>query len=141
MADLILVDDDTDVRDALRDCLALQGHDVRVAGDGLAGLELLRERLPELALLDVEMPQLTGPEMAYRMFVDDCGREKIPIVFLSGAVDLHLIAARVGTAYYLPKPFTVRALKQVIGRALRERVPPTYPDGIAGPLVRHGSMP
>ena len=128
MADLILVDDDTDVRDTLRDCLVLRGHEVRVAANGADGLQLLGERLPELALLDVEMPEVSGPQMAYRMFVDDCGRERIPIVFLSGAADLHLIAARVGTAYYLPKPFTLAALHQMIGRALHERAAPTHPD-------------
>jgi DNA-binding response OmpR family regulator len=139
MPDLILVDDDTDARDTLRDCLVLQGYDVRVAGDGAAGLELLGTRLPDLALLDVEMPELSGPQMAYRMFVDDCGREKIPIIFLSGAVDLQLIAERVGTTYYLPKPFSLRVLDQMIDRALRERTAPTYPDGGTGLHAPDGS--
>jgi two-component system, NtrC family, nitrogen regulation response regulator NtrX len=127
MAELILVDDDEDVRDVLAEFVRMEGHDVRVAENGYAGLLLLNEKLPDLALLDVEMPELTGPEMAYRMFVEDCGREFVPIVFLSGAVDLEQIAASVGTTYYLPKPFSLDALRSMLNRALHERAAPTYP--------------
>jgi CheY-like chemotaxis protein len=127
MADIILVDDDEDVREVLADFLRMEGHDVRMAEDGYAGLQLLTERLPDVALLDVEMPQLTGPEMAYRMFVEDCGRELVPIVFLSGAVDLEQIAANVGTTYYLSKPFSLDALGPMLNKALHERAAPTYP--------------
>ena len=127
MADVILVDDSPDVQDVLSDFLRGEGHRVRVAGDGLAGLRLVDERIPELALLDVEMPELSGPDMAYGMFVADLGRERVPIIFLSGAADLPLIAASVGTSYYLAKPFSLRALREVLGRALGERASPTYP--------------
>lgn len=127
MADIILVDDDEDVREVLADFLRLEGHNVRIAEDGYDGLRLLTERLPELALLDVEMPHLTGPEMAYRMFVEDCGREFVPIVFVSGAVDLKQIAANVGTTYYVAKPFSLDVLSAILNRALHERAAPTYP--------------
>ena len=106
----------------------MDGHQVRVAVDAYDGLRLLTERFPDAALLDVEMPELTGPEMAYRMLVDDCGRELVPIVFLSGVADLNRIAESVGTTYYLPKPFSLAALRLVLERALRERMAPTYPE-------------
>ena len=139
MADLILVDDTEDVRDVLCELLTMEGHEVRVGHDAYDGIRLLEERLPDVALLDVEMPGLSGPEMAYRMFVYDLGRERIPVVFLSGVVDLPQIASRVGTRYFLPKPFSVVALRQVLAKALRERAAPTYPDDGAARRARDGS--
>jgi len=66
MAELILVDDTDDFRDLPRGLPANGGHVVRVAADGAtAALQLLAHGLPDAALLDVEMPTLSGPEVAY----------------------------------------------------------------------------
>ena len=122
--DLLVVDDDNDVSETLREILELEGYTVRVAGDGQQGLEQLLVRYPDLVLLDVEMPVMTGPQMAYRMFLDDLGREDIPIVLLTGVPDVRLVAAGVGTPYFLEKPYTLEQLLAVLGRALVERRPP-----------------
>ena len=133
MAELLLVDDDRDIADTLADFLRDQGHRVRIAVDGEEGLRLLRENCPDVVLLDVEMPVLDGPRMAHGMFLHDLGQERVPILFLSGAADLERVAGRVGTPYYLPKPFSLDRLLQTLARALRERVPPTYPDEARAP--------
>jgi DNA-binding response OmpR family regulator len=127
MADLLLVDDDPDIAETLSEFLRDQGHRVRVAANGAEGLRLLEEGYPDVVLLDVEMPVLDGPLMAHCMFVQDVGRERVPILFLSGVADLDHIAAHVGTPYYLPKPFSLDRLLLMLARALRERTAPTYP--------------
>jgi DNA-binding NtrC family response regulator len=124
MADLLVVDDDADVGDSLADVLRDEGHIVRTARSGSQGLELLAERLPDAVLLDVEMPLLTGPQMAVRMFLNDCGQEKIPIILQSGVKDLTAMAALVQTPYFLSKPFTIEEMLSLLARALVERVPP-----------------
>jgi DNA-binding NtrC family response regulator len=124
MADLIVVDDDTDVADMLADILRDQSHIVRIAHDGAQGLALLRERIPDAVLLDVEMPVLTGPEMAVKMFLHNCGEEAIPVVLLSGVKDLTTVAARVQTPYFLSKPYTIDNILSLLDRALVERVAP-----------------
>jgi len=124
MADLLLVDDDPDLREVLADVLLALNHTVRIARNGKEGLELLEQGLPDLVLLDVEMPVLDGPGMAYRMLVNNLGKEKIPIVLLSGIIDLHLVAAKVGTPYFLGKPYAFDALLPLLERALGERSPP-----------------
>jgi DNA-binding response OmpR family regulator len=128
MASLILVDDDPDIAETLSEFLRDQGHHVRIAANGEEGLRLLDEGYPDVVLLDVEMPVLDGPRMAHCMFLHDLGRENVPILFLSGVADLHLIAARVGTPYYLPKPFSLDRLLQILALALHERAAPTYPE-------------
>ena len=67
---------------------------------------------------------LDGPQMAYRMFVHNLGLENVPIVLLSGVSNLHAIALRVGTPYFLPKPFEVAQMMRLIGQALSERALP-----------------
>lgn len=124
MGDLLIIDDNVDIADLLEDMMLAEGHCVRVAHDGEAGLRALAERLPDLVLLDVDMPVLDGPGMAYRMMVEDCGKEQIPIVLISGTLDLPRIARTVGTPYHLPKPFDPDELLAVTGLALAERKPP-----------------
>lgn len=124
MADLLVVDDDQDIAEALEGVLLSMGHSVRVARNGEDGLRLLGESYPDLVLLDVEMPVLTGPEMSHRMLILDVGRERIPIILLSGAMDLHLIAARVGTPYFLGKPYRLDRFCALLEQALVERHPP-----------------
>jgi DNA-binding response OmpR family regulator len=124
VSDLLVVDDDRDLGELLASLLEAAGHTVRVGHDGEEGLGLVAARLPDLVLLDVEMPRLNGPEMSYQMFLHDVGQEKIPIVLLSGVTNLHLVATLVGTPYFLAKPYAIEAVLQIVARAARERCAP-----------------
>lgn len=125
MADLLIVDDNEEIASLLEIIMADAGHSVRTAYNGAEGLHALEERLPDLVVMDVEMPVLDGPGMIYRMLVEDCGKECLPVVLVSGASDLGQIGRRVGTPYVLAKPFDPLALIDLTARALRERLPPT----------------
>lgn len=127
MADVLIVDDNTDIGECLESLLRLEGHRARVAVDGERGLLALAERLPDLVILDVDMPVLDGPGMAYRMLIEDCGAELVPIVLSSAAPRLREIAARVGTPYYASKPFDPTELMKLVARALEERNAPHPP--------------
>ncbi len=124
MASLLLVDDDLDMADTLADVLRSEGHSVRLAHDGREGLAEVEAAFPDLIVCDVEMPNLTGPDMAYRIFLRDAGAEKIPILLISGVRDLREVAAHVGTKYFLTKPVSVERLLAVLAHALVERAPP-----------------
>lgn len=120
-AELLLVDDDSDAAGVLAEALELEGYRVRVAGDGQKGLTRLDEGLPDIVVLDVEMPLLDGPTMALQMFLTDAGKEKIPILLCSGILNLPSVAAQVGTPYFLAKPYTLDAMFHLVARALTER--------------------
>ena len=126
MGNLLLVDDDHDTGDLLGDILHAKGHEIRVARSGHEGLRRITERAPDLLLLDVEMPLLSGPEMAYLLMLRNCGDEKIPVLLLSGIVGLDRVAAEVGTPYFLAKPYEVAAVLRLVDRALVERTAPTW---------------
>jgi DNA-binding NtrC family response regulator len=131
MTDILIVDDDADLARTLAEVLELYGHSTRLAFNGEEGLGAMAQRPPDLILLDIEMPVLDGPSMAYKILVHDAGMERIPIIVSSGYSDIEQVAARMGTPYAVKKPCTVDDLIQVVDRATRERrapqpmVPPT----------------
>ena len=127
MANILFVDDDLDIAEAFSDLLRSEGHEVRTASTGEEGLQLLRaEPLPSTVVLDVDMPILGGPGMAHQMLLHDAGEEKIPILLMSGRIDLPQVAARMGTPYFLRKPANIHAFLDLLDRALRERVAPSH---------------
>jgi DNA-binding response OmpR family regulator len=124
VAELLIVDDNVDLAELLAEGLRRGGHHVRIAANGEAGLAELACARPDAILLDVEMPILDGPGMACEILLRDAGLEKIPIALVSGMVDLPVVAARVGTPYYLGKPYSFAAIFALCERVLKERVPP-----------------
>jgi CheY-like chemotaxis protein len=122
MAHLLLVDDDNDIVDALRELLRAEGHEVHTASTGEEGLVVLRASpLPDALILDVDMPVLGGPGMAHKMLLHDAGEEKIPIILMSGSENLREIAREMGTSYVIKKPATIHTFLAMLDRALRER--------------------
>jgi DNA-binding response OmpR family regulator len=129
MADLLVVDDDSDAADALAVVMRAQGYTVRVGYNGVEGLRLAREQLPHAALIDVQMPVLGGPAMVRRMLISDMGLETVPVIFMSGRPDIEAIAAEVGTPYFLRKPFSAADASALVTLALTERRLPKIPTG------------
>ena len=126
MARLLLVDDDNDIVEALGGLLRDEGHDVHSASTGEEGLAVLRASpLPDVLVLDVDMPILGGPGMAHKMLLHDAGEEKVPIILMSGREDLSKIAREMGTTYVLKKPPTLAGFLALLDRALNERRPPS----------------
>src|SRR5450432_2880439 len=126
MSRLLLVDDDDDIVAALADLLRDGGHEVRTASTGEEGLRVLRDApLPDVLVLDVDMPVLGGPGMAHKMLLHDAGEEDIPIILMSGRVDLPQIAREMGTPYALKKPARIEAFLALLKRALSERRGPS----------------
>ena len=128
MASVLIVDDDLDTVELCTDLLKSAGHRVRTGFNGQEGLSSLGEgQLPDCVLLDVDMPLLSGPEMAHAMLLHDAGQERIPIVLVSARQDLAELAATMGTPYFLEKASAnhSKGLLEILDRALRERRAPT----------------
>lgn len=128
---MLVVDDNREVAAPLILLLEYEGHVVRYADGGEAGLSAVNDRFPDVIFLDIEMPKLSGPEMAYRLLIQDAGRENIPIIVLSGVADLEEVAAKIGTPYFISKPFPLDKLEALFERALQERRPPRTMRGAA----------
>jgi DNA-binding NtrC family response regulator len=127
MANVLIIDDDIDSAEVLAELMTVQGHQVRVGYNGQDGLRLANEQRPHVALLDIEMPILDGPGLAYEMLLHNMGLEHVPVVFLSGSPELIEIAAKVGTPYFLGKPYGYKQVVALVARALSEGVAPSWP--------------
>lgn len=126
-ADVLVVDDDRAVRDALRRALTLAGYDVRISDGGRAAVALIRERRPDIVLLDLMMPEMDGLAVCRRLRGQG---ERIPILMLTArdAVGDRIAGLDAGADDYLAKPFDIDELKARV-RALLRRVGDDAGDG------------
>lgn len=112
---IVLVEDNPDAREALRELLSLDGHIVAIAADGLAGLRAIHEHQPEVAIVDIGLPLLDGYALAERVRADpSLGR--VRLLALTGygqAKDLERARAA-GFDGHVVKPVDVRALTRAL---------------------------
>ena len=109
---ILVVEDETALREAITEQLRAQGYDVLSACDGIEALETL-EKNPSIAILvtDIIMPRMGGHELsrrALRLY------PSLRILFMSGYADQALDADGKPPAFYLQKPFTLRQLRKYI---------------------------
>ena len=109
MVEALVVDDDSGVRNALRRGLTMEHFTVREASDGAAALREIESRLPDVIVLDVSMPLMSGIEVARQ--VRAAGRT-LPICILSARdeVDDRVAGLAAGADDYVVKPFSIAEL-------------------------------
>jgi adenylate cyclase len=119
----ILVAEDNDANaDLLRRLLTRLGHQVTVAGDGAAALDLLAAQVFDLLLLDIVMPGLDGFEVLRRVKADERTRD-LPVVMISSLDELTSVARciELGAADHLPKPFEPVLLRARVAACLEAK--------------------
>jgi len=118
---VLIVEDDPDVREMLSTLLSTEGFHAVAAEDGLEALHLLRavrHRAPEvpcLVLLDLKMPRLGGDEFR-RAQLGDPTVASVPVAVMSGAVDLEQRAQDLGAVATVAKPINIDRLMDVVRR-------------------------
>lgn len=100
---VLIVDDEPIVRRSLMRAFKSKGHDATEAVDGVLGLEAWREGSPDLVLLDVLMPRMTGPQMLEKMTGRTC--KVILMSAYSGDYDMEKAKA-LGADVFVAKPFS-----------------------------------
>ncbi len=121
MEEILIIDDSEQICDLLaRYVLPELGYHPLVANTGRQGLQRLRERLPDLILLDLQLPDISGLELL-RIFAQD-GYD-VPVILMTahGSENIAVEAFRLGARNYLIKPFSDTEARAVIDQALRER--------------------
>jgi len=119
---VLVVDDDQRIASAIRRALIYEGYQVEVARDGPVALTHVRERAPDLMILDVMLPGLDGMEVARRL---QAGGGEFPILMLTakdGTSD-RVRGLDSGADDYLVKPFAYEELLARVRALLRRRAP------------------
>jgi two-component system response regulator PrrA len=132
--DVLVVDDDEDIRVSLDRGLRLSGFDVRTAADGEAALRSVAGRVPDCIVLDVGLPGRDGVAVVEALRRDGV---TAPVLMLSArtSVDDRVTGLAAGADDYLVKPFALAELVARL-RALLRRVPAAAPSGLTvGPLT------
>ena len=116
---VVIIDDMRDNIDLIDECLSGE-YSVRFATSGLAGIKLVRARLPDLVLLDIMMPDMDGYD-ACRILKSDPDTRDIPIIFVTARsdVDDEAMGLRLGAADYITKPFVPALMRARISIHIR----------------------
>jgi CheY-like chemotaxis protein len=116
-ASILLVEDDPGIRDAMVECLSLEGYSVAQAANGAEGLEYLHQApAPKVIVLDLVMPVMNGTEFLERVRREPA-LSSIPVVLMTAAAVGAASAVRMPAAdVRLPKPFELSALLSTVAR-------------------------
>ncbi|MYH40988.1 MAG: response regulator transcription factor [Chloroflexi bacterium] len=132
MSVVLVVEDDPATREAITYNLERDGHRVLTAADGVAGLDAAREQRPDLLLLDIMLPRLSGLDVCRMLRTE----QSVPILLLTarGAEADIVTGLDLGADDYITKPFSMRELRARVAAALRR-------DRRPRPEPREGDAP
>lgn len=122
MARILVVDDEPHIRRLVAFALERRGHTVLEAVDGPDGIAIARREAPDLVLMDVMMPVMSGFD-AVEQLHNDAATAEIPVVMLSAKSQEYEQdeGLRRGAVKYVCKPFTPSVLGEVVAEVLGER--------------------
>ncbi|OGQ15962.1 MAG: DNA-binding response regulator [Deltaproteobacteria bacterium RBG_16_71_12] len=140
-AHILIVDDEADLATTLAYNLDSQGFTTAVAATGGAALALARERRPDLVLLDVMLPDISGLEVCRRLR-HDAELRGVPVLMLTarGEEIDRVLGFEVGADDYLVKPFSVRELLLRVQAILRRSGAAAAPAPDDSAAIRFGTL-
>ncbi len=126
---VLVVDDESDVTELLQYRLEQEGYRVATLNDPLGFVVKVREFEPDLMLLDIMMPELSGIQLC-RIVRADPSMKDIPVIFLSarGEVEDRIKGLEAGAEDYISKPFNINELILRISKMLKRSGAPSQPS-------------
>jgi CheY-like chemotaxis protein len=111
---ILIIEDNDDAREMLREWLVMNGHDVQDARDGASGLALAERLSPEVALIDIGLPDMDGYEVARRLRSTRDGTISLVALTGYGQPDDRRRALEAGFDVHLTKPVDTERLEEII---------------------------
>ena len=120
---ILVVEDDLDIRELISFNLQNQGHQVFEAKDGEAGIDKAREKLPDLILLDLMLPGIQGLDVC-RVIKSDQETKEIPIIMVTalGQEEDIVKGLETGADDYITKPFSIKVLIARVNAVLKRSI-------------------
>ena len=139
MTRILLIEDNRDLAYGLRNNLEIEGYDVEVAHDGVAGLKMFSNVKPDLVLLDIMLPQLDGFRVLKALRQKDRATPVLLLTAKSEEFD-KVRGLRLGADDYVTKPFGLLELLARVEALLRRTQPPLALANDAHEVHRFGSV-
>ena len=115
---ILIIEDDMGIRTILRDSLISQGYDAVMAADGIKGLEMAKDLIPDLIILDVMLPHMDGFEVCKRIRKDGITSPVMMLTVKDEEVD-KVLGLELGADDYVTKPFSLKELSARVKALLR----------------------
>src|SRR5688572_11822848 len=114
---VLVVEDEPDVRSMVAEHLTKAGFDVCLATDGETALQMIREQLPALVCLDLNLPGMSGYDVCEQIRADPATKDiSILITSARNSFDVRVFSLEAGADAYLIKPYGMKQLKDEIER-------------------------
>src|SRR5207244_3909986 len=138
---VLVIDDEKDLLELVRYNLEKEHLDVITANDGQSGLEMGLKHKPDLVLLDLMMPGMSGLEVCKQLRAD-ARTSRVPIIMLTAkaAETDKIVGLEMGADDYITKPFSVRELLARVRAVLRRSGPGSASPEAAGEVIRRGQL-
>jgi two-component system response regulator HydG len=120
---ILIVDDQSSVRELLRAVLESDGHEIEDAADGAAAVDRLKAGFHDLAIMDIRMPGLDGVDALARM-KEVSPRTGVVMMTAYASVDTAVRAMKLGAFDYITKPIDIDEVRSVVSRFMRESAEP-----------------
>ena len=129
-AQLLLVDDEPGLREAVKEYLQDSGFKVQVASNATDAWQMLQKNVPDLVISDVMMPKVDGYQFL-KQLREDPRFKSLPVVFLTarGMTSDRILGYQAGCDAYLPKPFDPEELEAIVKNLLERRTTGTNTAG------------
>jgi DNA-binding response OmpR family regulator len=118
MNKLLIIDDETILRETISELFTIAGYEVIEAQDGLEGLEKVKQCIPNIIICDVMMPKLDG--YGFLKELKNTDNANIPVLFLTAKTELvdQEKGIAMGAKEYIVKPFSFQQLKKILEKYL-----------------------
>lgn len=118
---ILIVDDQKGVRRLLEELFKKEGWDVKVAADGQEAITRVEERLPDIILMDVKMPNMSGLEASQIILRE---HSDVPIIMMTAYGEIEVVkkALEAGVKKCITKPFDIIILRDMVNNLISEQI-------------------
>lgn len=138
---ILLVDDETEILALLQEALEEEGYEILTARDGVEGLAAAFKRFPDLILLDMNMPRMSGMEVYHKLYNPVQKKPTFPVLAVTARGDLEGLFRELNVDGFVTKPFKLETIVDHVNVIFEKRYGRKPANAPAAPVERQAAPP